>query len=115
MSPSAKEDREPEAGSVEDIKQEEQELLLHKEDLPSTDEPSGPPPTEAEADAPFPLADAGPYFIGMWGDYPNYGCPYCLEAQLADSPEQGTGIIELHILSKIDAGDVRHMAALDKK
>lgn len=108
MAPSAKSDK-----LVEEPKQDSED----REEDPPTDTPAPTPIAEPEPEPPevFPLADAGPYYIGMWGEYPNYGCPYCLEAHLADTPEQGTGIIELHILSKIDQGDVRHMEALNKK
>lgn len=113
MSPSADQDREPQTGSVENLKVTENELLLKQEAPASLTDTSGPSP--AAADESFPLADRGPYFVDMWdGSHPNYGCPYCLERQLADSPEEGNGVIELHILEKIDKGDPLHMAALDK-
>lgn len=57
------------------------------------------------------------FFIGMWGPKPNYGCPYCSYATLSstDDGEDGHGQIELHVLSKIDAGDFVHRQALIPK
>lgn len=52
------------------------------------------------------------YFIGMWGDLRNYGCPYCPYATIGSGEGDGNGTVELHILSKIDAGDIKHRAAL---
>lgn len=59
-------------------------------------------------DAPFPLADPGDYYEGLWCGIPNYKCPYCIFATL-----EGSGAVELHILSKIDIGDPRHMKAME--
>lgn len=130
MSPSAK-DREQEASRIEEIKEQEAELLLtstpaeapkQEEVQPPTDDLPAPPPTALDSARSlrlsgsaedFPLADAGPYYIGLWCGRPNYGCPYCLEKHLANTPEEGNGVIELHILSRIDQNDARHMEALN--
>lgn len=56
----------------------------------------------------FPLADAGPYYDGLWCGIPNYKCPYCMFATL-----DGTGAVEIHILELIDQGSERHQAALE--
>lgn len=63
----------------------------------------------AAGDGPiFPLADAGEYYIGLWCNIPNYGCPYCAYATVS-----GPGAVELHILAYIDKGDLSHSKALE--
>lgn len=69
--------------------------------------PAEPEPTPTAVD-PFPLADPGEYYVGLWSGKPNYGCPYCLFATL-----EGNGRVELHILEKIDQGSIRHQKALE--
>lgn len=79
--------------------------------LPRSDDPKDP-------SSYFPLADAGPYYVGLWSGLPNYGCPYCSYAYLAKTPEEGTGRVEIHILQTIDGGGVRatrHAKALEVK
>lgn len=58
----------------------------------------------------YPLADPGDYYIGMWGKLPNYGCPHCGFATL-----KGTGDVEIHILTMIEIGDLKHQKALEIK
>ncbi len=88
------------------------------ETFDETDEAEGLPPvsdhpaaaevaTEAEVEA---AKTAGEYYIGLWYDKPNYGCPYC-----SFSTIEGSGAVELHILSEIDSGKLTHMAALEPK
>ena len=62
----------------------------------------------AGSEPPFPLADPGEYYIGLWAGKPNYGCPYCSYATLA-----GPGAVELHILARIDQGHPKHLKALE--
>jgi hypothetical protein len=62
----------------------------------------------ADDGPPFPLAEPGEYYIGLWSGHPNYGCPYCSYATLS-----GSGAVELHILSKVDQGNPRHLKALE--
>jgi hypothetical protein len=57
---------------------------------------------------PFPLAEPGEYYIGLWSGKPNYGCPYCGYATL-----DGSSVVELHILAKVDQGNPRHLKALE--
>lgn len=64
----------------------------------------------ADPNEPFPLAEPGEYYIGLWSGLPNYGCPYCPYATL-----DGPGQVELHILAMVDAGNPRHMKALELK
>ena len=64
----------------------------------------------ADDNPPFPLAEPGEYYIGLWSGKPNYGCPYCGYATL-----DGSGSVEIHILSKIDQGNLKHLVALDTK
>lgn len=59
---------------------------------------------------PFPLADPGEYYIGLWSGLPNFGCPYCGYATLS-----GSDAVEIHILSKIEQGHTRHLKALEIK
>jgi hypothetical protein len=49
------------------------------------------------------------YFIGTWSGKPLHGCPYCPWTTL-----EGSGAVELHVLSKIDSGDLPHRAALER-
>lgn len=82
--------------------QDEDVLDAPKEEpLRSTVHPAAPAGfTEADADP-----EMGQFFIGRWFGKPNYGCPYCTFSTL-----DGTGAVELHILSKIDSGDIKHRA-----
>lgn len=73
-------------------------------------EPAAKVHPAAGSEEPYPLADQGPYYIGLWSGKPNFGCPYCSFATL-----QGSGAVELHILEKIDQGNARHMPALNTK
>lgn len=66
--------------------------------------------TPTGEEAPFPLADAGEYYDGLWAGHPNYKCPYCSYATL-----EGSGAVEIHILTRIEQGSKRHQAALSKK
>lgn len=80
---------------------------------PEVEEPTPAPAivqTHPSADdgPPFPLAEPGEYYIGLWSGKPNYGCPYCGYATLS-----GSDAVELHILSKIDQGHPRHLKALE--
>jgi hypothetical protein len=50
------------------------------------------------------------YREGSWAGHPNYKCPYCAYATL-----NGSDDVELHILSRLEQGDSRHLPALDKK
>lgn len=59
---------------------------------------------------PFPLADPGEYYNGLWNDLPNYKCPYCMYATLS-----GDYAVEMHILAKVEQGHPRHMSALELK
>lgn len=49
----------------------------------------------------------GEFFIGLWGDKPNFGCPYCYYATI-----EGAGAVELHIMDKVNAGDIPHRESL---
>lgn len=69
-----------------------------------------PVPKAAGSGEPFPLAEPGEYYIGLWSGLPNYGCPYCSYATL-----QGPGAVELHILARIDQGNIKHFKALEPK
>lgn len=83
------------------------------------------PPVETPEDLPrvhpsavpgeTPVAPQGiepAYYIGQWGPHPLYGCPYCPHSVAG---ADGAGVIELHILNKIDAGDFEHSKALALK
>lgn len=80
----------------------------------ATDEPEALAPSAVHpaAAAGFTEADVDPakgeFYIGMWNSYPNYGCPYCFYSSI-----DGSGDIELHILSKIDSGDINHRKYLE--
>lgn len=111
---------------LDDIEPVEPESNQQQEEevQPPTDDLPAPPPTALDqarslrlsgTAEDFPLADAGPYYVGLWCGRPNYGCPYCLEKHLANTPEEGNGVIELHILSRIDQNDARHLEALNVK
>lgn len=63
--------------------------------------------SQPEKEEPFPLADPGEYYIGLWSGIPNFGCPYCGFATL-----QGSGAVEIHVLERIEQGNARHMEAL---
>jgi hypothetical protein len=63
-----------------------------------------------DEESPFPLADPGEYYIGLWANYPNYGCPYCMYTTI-----EGSGAVELHILTRLDQGSVTHLKVLDIK
>lgn len=89
-------------GSLEDA-QAAVEVASGKPEAPEASQPA----VEGEK---FPLADAGEYYTGMWGDYPNFGCPYCMFATL-----DGNGAVELHILERVDQGNEAHMKALEAK
>lgn len=89
-----------------------------EEEAPEPEQQSAEPETTAPAPTPesvFPLADPGPYYSGLWGKHPNYSCPYCGYATLSRGGQDGNGLVELHILERIDQGDVAHMAALSVK
>lgn len=87
-----------------------------EEDAATDDAPEAPAPSSVHpAAAPgFEEADVNPemgqFFIGMWYTKPNYGCPYCAYASI-----EGSGDVELHILSKIDSGDIKHRVYLDEQ
>lgn len=109
---------------LDDIEPVEPESNQQQEEevQPPTDDLPAPPPTALDrarslrlsgTAEDFPLADAGPYYVGLWCGRPNYGCPYCLEKHLANTPDEGNGIIELHILTRIDQNDARHKEALN--
>jgi hypothetical protein len=74
------------------------------------DRRSAPQHPSADDKPPFPLAEPGEYYIGLWSGLPNFGCPYCGYATL-----DGSGAVEIHILSKIDQGNLKHLVALDTK
>lgn len=72
---------------------------------PTPDEPS-----PAAGDDRFPLADPGEFYSGLWSGLPLFKCPYCLFTSL-----EGSGAIEIHILTKIEQGSQSHRAALEKR
>lgn len=47
------------------------------------------------------------FFIGYWGKQRLYGCPYC-----PYSTTDGNGFVDVHVLSKADAGEARHVVHL---
>lgn len=96
---------EPEPDSADEPNEEQDE----EEPEASTVHPSAAAGTTEETFA-VGRAEHGQYFIGMWGEHPNFGCPFCSYASL-----DLAGDIELHILSMIESGDLNHMAALELK
>src|SRR5664279_477044 len=63
------------------------------ETLAEVDPPAWSGHPSAEKGVPrFPLAEAGQYYIGLWCNLPNYGCPYCSYATI-----EGPDAVELHI------------------
>lgn len=49
-----------------------------------------------------------------WNGIPLFKCPFCPHAlAIRESKGNGEDAIEFHILSKIEAGDSRHLPALD--
>lgn len=70
-----------------------------------------PKQKEEDQPKPFPLADPGQYYVGLWSGLPLFGCPFCPYTSLAS--DGGDGQIELHILYRIDAGDIKHRKALE--
>lgn len=88
---------------------EHEELAVEEEALPpSLVHPSAAAGTTEDSDLKAGREKYGQYFIGMWYHLPNFGCPYC-----AYSTIDSNGDVELHTLSMIDSGDLRHMAALN--
>jgi hypothetical protein len=83
------------------------ELVPEVSLTPAPAAPAQPPPVVG-GKPPFPLAEPGEYYIGLWSGLPNYGCPYCGYATL-----DGSGAVEIHILSKIDQGNPKHLVALN--
>jgi hypothetical protein len=79
---------------------------------PKLEEPAASQQTQTHPSAddgpPFPLAEPGEYYIGLWSGLPNYGCPYCGYATLS-----GSDSVELHILAKVDQGNSKHLKALE--
>lgn len=73
-------------------------------ELPASEIHPSAPAGSLKADLP---KDAEEYFIGMWGDKKNYGCPYCTFASIS-----GPGEVDLHVMGMIDSGDVKHTEAL---
>jgi len=105
----------PEPQIVTDIRSTLDKAMLASEretqETPPNEITSGPVHKQhpaAGTEPPFPLAEAGEYYIGLWSGLANYGCPYCSYATL-----DGSGAVELHILAKADQGDLRHLKALD--
>lgn len=84
------------------------EDLAEEEEVPPPSEvhPSAPAGTVKDKDLEAGRKEHGEFFIGMWGDKPNFGCPYCSYSTL------NNGEVELHVLSMIDSGNLEHMAAL---
>lgn len=70
-----------------------------------------PKQKEEDQPKPFPLADPGQYYVGLWSGLPLFGCPFCPYTCLES--DGGDGQIELHILYRIDAGNEAHRKALD--
>lgn len=110
---------EPQAQEAEDLAQiiqDHEEFKADAADAPDEEtEEVLPDPSDVHPAASVEVRRAtldtseyGKYFIGMWGPKPNFGCPYCPYASI-----EGEGDVELHILSKIDSGDLKHMAALE--
>lgn len=62
--------------------------------------------------APAPEGTEMKYYEGMWGNIPNFKCPYCPYASIGLG-DGGTGhdAIQFHIDSMINAGEPRHWAA----
>lgn len=102
---------------VESEAEYESEPEQAEQEEPEPEQSSEPEETAPAAtpESVFPLADPGPYYSGLWGKHPNYSCPYCSYATLARGGQDGNGLIELHILERIDQGDISHMAALSVK
>lgn len=106
----------PEPQIVTDIRSGIDGAMLASEretqDTPPNEITSGPvfhqKHPAAGSEPPFPLAEPGEYYIGLWSGLANYGCPYCSYSTL-----DGSGAVELHILAKADQGDLRHLKALD--
>lgn len=102
--------------SIDDVSPEPpnaDELLAEEEEAPppSTVHPAAAAGTTPEDKALAAGRDEyGEYFIGMWGEHPNFGCPYCAYAVL-----DRNGEVELHVLSMIETGNLAHMAALQLK
>lgn len=79
---------------------------------PDDDRAVSPPEPPADSGPkPFPLADAGEYYIGLWSDrVPMWGCPYC-----TFTTSEGSNTIAWHIFDKADQGNKRHVPALETK
>lgn len=99
----------PSAVDVSPEPPNEAEVLAEQEEAlpPSTVHSAAPAGTVENDELKKGREEYGEYFIGMWGDLPNFGCPYCSYASI-----DGNGFVELHVLGSIDAGEIRHMAAL---
>lgn len=100
------------ATSPDDISPEppnDAEVLAEQEETPtpSTVHSAAPAGTTEDDELKAGREKYGEFYIGMWGDRPNFGCPYCNYADIS-----GNGFMELHVLAMIDSGDLRHMAAL---
>lgn len=90
------------------VEEDEEEALP-----PSTVHPSAPAGTTADdKDLVAGRKQYGEFFIGMWYDHPNFGCPYCPYSTVEQG---GNGLVELHTLAMIDSGDLPHRAALALK
>lgn len=113
----------PPASGPDDISPEppnEEEVLAEEEETPSpsTVHPSAAAgTTEEDEEVVNGRKEYGEYFIGMWSDLPNFGCPYCPFSVLGSrhEPTTGNGEVELHVLTQIDSGEPRHLAALTLK
>lgn len=108
---------EPAVGqSIEDISPEppnEAETLAEQEEAPppSTVHPAAAAGSTLEDEALVAgRKEHGEYFIGMWDVKPNFGCPYCYYSTI-----ESNGDVEIHVLTQIETGDLRHMAALQLK
>lgn len=81
--------------------EDEDELEAEEAPLRSAVHPAAAATFTAEDVTP----DKGQYFIGLWHGKDNFGCPYCSFSSI-----EGNSTVELHILSKIDSGDIAHRA-----
>lgn len=72
-------------------------------------------PTNAVGEEVFPLADAGEYYVGLWNDYPKYGCPVCAYTTLADRPGDGDFAVDSHIQEKAKSSEKHREYLANKK
>lgn len=102
-----------EGSSESQVKAKEILTATTDEEILEGRKPTNPLPRDKKEDQPkpFPLADPGQYYVGLWSGLPLFGCPYCPYTSLAS--DGGDGQIELHILYRIDAGDIKHRKALE--